>query len=1010
MFAKHPLTGKDIRILNMDTAIWRDQKTLAWLEAPPSTPMDRWDIGAPSVAAAMALVNPDIVLCLGPVEDCAAWCKAGHAAKPKIVAVTQPLVKYMGVDAFAKLGLGNVVCLEELHEMYPFVGASWDGSVEDAKILLALILHFGRTFPVTNPSGRSVAGLKLQTEVLTPQPLWLVTQYYKAQTMQRRAEIDECLTMNMNCNVIDKIVLLNETATAPKHPKIQEEVLGKRLTYADVIRWIYEKAPRDILVAFANADIFLDASSWRTLWSTDLETVPKFLALLRWDVTSASPNAIAQAKLFGPRADSQDTWVLSSNAVKAVTWDWAALQFPFGQGGCDNAITLEMFKKKFLVANPAVTLKTYHLHTSGVRSYDPRNVVDKPTFLYIQPTGLHDMKPIQDVPSQPFTFASFDRRIKGPLSAAQARTFCTMVERSTDGAVKLDSGSANTWARGPVPLSRVNGAFYTRDGLAYTYDTLLVGRSKASLDAWATSKVSYLAASLLVEDGMIAPLTDEVASNPERYVLEYISKVFLLRSTFKSSSGEFWCPRKAECAETLRMFTWPDKEIPVISRDENQQTWCSTAAMWPYQDGPAEYISKEEVGALRSALGLGGWQQQTTEKQLVIVVDDKWITQDVAESIETALEGVLRVKLIWSGRTSLEASLRNMIGAWGVLLPKGASQAGWSWVLPLGAFVWEIQSEMEPSATTLHLAAAAELEHRLTIVPKGTPTEKDLVGIAAKLSAAILAEQAPSAAPVLLVPSGHTGFFAHAGDSFREIAAEWGRRGYVTCKKSSANNIWLNSVGDTLLYDRPTKEWLQSPETSWKKALFGNPAPVGTGVSWTFWPRRPLLVEELVEKGLPRKPWEAREKNLVFYGRSENSVQKAHRTGSDWSTACDEFVHVQGSAKYPYTHTEYLERLANARFGLCLAGYGFKCHREIECMAMGCVPVVAPDVDMANYAEPPIEGLHYLRANDPASAKAAVEKITPDRWMVMSIACRDWWKRNCSVDGMWELTKRLASL
>ena len=176
MFAKHPLTGKDIRILNMDTAIWRDQKTLAWLEAPPSSPMDRWDIGAPSVAAAMALVNPDIVLCLGPVEDCAAWCKAGHAAQPKIVAVTQPLVKYMGVDAFAKLGLGNVVCLEELHEMYPFVGDRWDGSVEDAKILLALILHFGRTFPVTNPSGRSVAGLKLQTEALTPQPLWLVTQ------------------------------------------------------------------------------------------------------------------------------------------------------------------------------------------------------------------------------------------------------------------------------------------------------------------------------------------------------------------------------------------------------------------------------------------------------------------------------------------------------------------------------------------------------------------------------------------------------------------------------------------------------------------------------------------------------------------------------------------------------------------------------------------------------------------------------------------------------------------
>jgi hypothetical protein len=102
-----------------------------------------------------------------------------------------------------------------------------------------------------------------------------------------------------------------------------------------------------------------------------------------------------------------------------------------------------------------------------------------------------------------------------------------------------------------------------------------------------------------------------------------------------------------------------------------------------------------------------------------------------------------------------------------------------------------------------------------------------------------------------------------------------------------------------------------------------------------------------------------------------------------------------------------LERLGGAKYGLCLAGYGLKCHREIECMAMGCVPVCAPEVDMT-YAEPPVEGLHYLRATDPAAAKAAIENITPERWMVMSVACRDWWKRNCSVDGMWELTKSLS--
>ena len=97
-----------------------------------------------------------------------------------------------------------------------------------------------------------------------------------------------------------------------------------------------------------------------------------------------------------------------------------------------------------------------------------------------------------------------------------------------------------------------------------------------------------------------------------------------------------------------------------------------------------------------------------------------------------------------------------------------------------------------------------------------------------------------------------------------------------------------------------------------------------------------------------------------------------------------------------------------AKWGLCLAGYGAKCHREVECMAMGCVPVVAPEVDMTSYAEPPQEGLHYFRVVSPEDA-ASVKAVTAERWTVMSAACRDWWRRNASVDGMWELTKRLTA-
>lgn len=78
-------------------------------------------------------------------------------------------------------------------------------------------------------------------------------------------------------------------------------------------------------------------------------------------------------------------------------------------------------------------------------------------------------------------------------------------------------------------------------------------------------------------------------------------------------------------------------------------------------------------------------------------------------------------------------------------------------------------------------------------------------------------------------------------------------------------------------------------------------------------------------------------------------------------------------------------------------------------MAMGCVPVVAPEVDMESYAEPPIEGIHYIRVQTPEEAKQVVSEIGEEQWKTMSQACKAWWKRNCSCEGSFALTKKLIA-
>ena len=118
---------------------------------------------------------------------------------------------------------------------------------------------------------------------------------------------------------------------------------------------------------------------------------------------------------------------------------------------------------------------------------------------------------------------------------------------------------------------------------------------------------------------------------------------------------------------------------------------------------------------------------------------------------------------------------------------------------------------------------------------------------------------------------------------------------------------------------------------------------------------------------------------------------------------------VNGEAlAYKYTQEEYLINLSKAKFGLCLAGFGKKCHREIECMAMGCIPVCADDVDMENYANPPIQGTHYLRVKTPSDVSSLLASISEETWLEMSKACQLWWKENCSAEGSWKLTQELV--
>ncbi len=1029
MYGTNPKTGKPIRILKSDAAMSRDRKSVIALR-PDFIPIhaERYERVCVGLSDYKSLVQKsqdvDALILSEASQEEVAFVKAKIYHQMKILFITRKIATAIGEKEFLALGLANVICLEEIHQVFPFVGINlpWNETREDALYLVALVLRANNLYGVDSKklyservTKNKEAGINLTVEstVAIPQ-LWLLTQFYRPDKARREREIKKCLEMNVKSSVVDKVVLLNEsdlTKSFPDDPneKIQQVVIGKRLTYATVLKWFQDNAPSNTICVFANSDIYLD-DSWRTLWSVNLQD--KFLSLLRYDVQDdGSPS-----KLFGPRPDSQDTWVFFSDSLKSRTFDWKDLDFPFGKAGCDNAINVEMLRKKFLIVNPAFSIRTHHLHTSAIRNYDPTDVVDKPMYFYVEPTGINDMKPIHSLTEythKTIEGEKFDRLI-GTLNEKTANTFCAMVEKQEVFTYKKDE--ANTYPSSAIQIQKYRNVFHTSQGLIYDTKQIYVGATEEKQKAWGEAKLSPLIPSFYANKTLNVFVPPRLLKTPESFLLYYISRILQLKK--EVGLGEFWSPNSEQIMDSLQIFNWgTSRNVPVLPMNPNAQVWANETYEYTVKDA---LIHREDIESLREFV-MPRWKNEIESPERWIVVANDFCDSEWVNQFESKVPH-LSVQCIYSGRTSATRVVERLQGAAGIIFfggPKAEDRWGWNWLLPKGAHVIEIQNEMDPDGYGVHMSGAANLRHTILTIPRGKPEfqrEESIRQVLLSLTNTNVQSETKSDLPTLWMPrKSLSGFFGHPGDSFREMVQLWAERGYVKlAEHPSAVSIWRNEVGDTLLYDRPTLQWLQaSPpaEQVWKKALFGNPAPFGANSkSWMFWARRPRLVDEVVGAKLPDRSFQLRTQRLVFYGKIENSVQERRRTGADWESACSEFIMPKGDAKpYVFTQKEYLERLTTAKFGLCLAGFGKKCHREVECMAMGTVPIVAPDVDMTNYANPPQEGVHYIRVESPEEAKTISESMKEEQWTQMSGACRQWWKENASVEGSWALTKKLVS-
>ena len=247
------------------------------------------------------------------------------------------------------------------------------------------------------------------------------------------------------------------------------------------------------------------------------------------------------------------------------------------------------------------------------------------------------------------------------------------------------------------------------------------------------------------------------------------------------------------------------------------------------------------------------------------------------------------------------------------------------------------------------------------------------------------------------------GIYNHKNDSFRELiklAEQNSIESLIVNESENTNHCWLEP--NILLYDRPTLEWVDEEVETADLVLLGNGDMEVEGAEikqktkvqpWTFWPRNPIILEQYL-KQYPTLTYEERNKTTTFIGNIENETQKVHR--DEWRHLAHLFdvFELTNGELHKFSQKEYLKIIASSRFGLVLPGYGKKCHREIEYMAMGTVPVVVADYPNHSFQDQLVEGKHFIKLRDPTEI-SKLEKITSAEWTRLSNNGIEYYNRNC---------------
>ena len=737
------------KLLNLTTTNVRNQRTLIWLQNQSSTVnWSKWDAVTCGLESykSWSKRNAKIVgVIITDLENNDKRFKElVETSKNVSLMLLSQTVLALKSQEFWSENFDNILNLDSILDQYPFIETPWDNTLDDAVTIFGILYRYNRIVDCNNTIVRPTSNITFARNI-QPQQVWVFTQFFKHKDSNRYQEIKECLKRNCASPYVDKVVLINEKDYSQEYKralgstrveqivnmatKIQQVISGRRLTYADFLKYVHDEVPNGVFVILCNADIYF-GDSLVDLWKINM--VDKMFGLLRWDVNDKCDETTA--KLFGPRADSQDSWIFLSDSIKSRTWDYKAFNFQLGQPGCDNAFAGHILRQKFLLSNPALTFKSFHLHNTNIRNYDKKDAIRADIYINLAPTYIIDSKQVSTPPSQGAASANtISNELAGfeikSSSMSNEITYCTMLEKA--GRYKWEPSVENYYFEAAIPLYKWKKSCVTPNGLVYDLYNIYTGSRAEEFNYWASATVTPLTPLQKCDKMFAIPFKNtDVFKNPDVYILNYVSRCVRLLKSYPGTS--FWIPHNF--MEYMEYFEWPKERPKEQSKERSKErhninpiffdenTACYAQEVIGFIPGPLE-LGIEDIQALRELYP--SWVEKPCGKICSVVLGSSITREFAEENITKFLHAAIsECDEDWTIRFVTEedyASYDSLMGA-SLCIFMGLEAATWAklWALPKGCCVVEFQQELNVAGEFQHLAHVAGFKSWVLLLSKGS--------------------------------------------------------------------------------------------------------------------------------------------------------------------------------------------------------------------------------------------------------------------------------------------------